>query len=247
MVLIRKEQDGIIWFEFELLAQYPRLRHGVFTRRGGAGEGAFSSLNLSFSVGDQPEVVSRNRDKVAALLQCKELIALEQVHGDEIVEAGAGTNGDGLITDRPGKALMIQHADCQAAIFYDPVRHVLGAAHAGWRGSVHNIYAKMIHCLHARYGSLPGNLRVCLSPSLCPDAAQFIQYENELPEDFWPFQVHPYYFDFWKISRCQLLKEGVLPQHIEVAEMSTYHLPELFFSYRRDRLTGRNGTTAVLL
>lgn len=154
---------------------------------------------------------------------------------------------DALVTADKGMALMIKHADCQAAIFYDPTNQAIANVHAGWRGSVSNIYAEIVHTMQQTFGSRPQELLACISPSLGPEEAEFIHYNQELPEELWDFQVKSNYFDFWAISEYQLQAAGLLPHHIEIAKISTYSNAHDYFSYRRERVTGRNGTVVALV
>ncbi|MBX9642076.1 MAG: polyphenol oxidase family protein, partial [Mycobacteriaceae bacterium] len=171
----------------------------------------------------------------------KSIAVIDEHSPEEVV------NYDGLITSTPGVTLMMRHADCQIALFYDPKNHAAANVHAGWRGSVANIYAETVQQMQQVYGSYPSDLLVCVSPSLGPDEAEFIHYRSELPEEFWAFQVRPTYFDFWSISEFQLQAAGILPHHIEVARLSTYSNPHDYFSYRRDKKTGRHATCMTLL
>lgn len=246
----RKEKAGISWLEFDLLADIPSLTHGVFLRHGGHSTGPYSSLNLGGHVGDCLKDVQQNISDVSSVLKIPQLIWSEQIHSKIIhnctLATKKGMQGDGLTTSSPGLGLMVMHADCQAAIFYDPIQGAVANVHAGWRGSVQNIYLETICQMKKDYGSNPANLLVCISPSLGPQDAQFINYENELPEEFWEFQVAPTYFDFWAISHHQLIQGGILPHHIEMAGISTYAHPADYFSYRRQRITGRNGTLVAI-
>ena len=141
---------------------------------------------------------------------------------------------------------MIKHADCQAAIFYDPVHHAVSCVHAGWRGNVQNIYAHAIAFMAGKFHSQPADILVCISPSLGPHFSEFKNYKTEFPESFWPFQIRPNYFNLWEISRTQLQECGILPHHIEIASICTYANEQDFFSYRRDKVTGRNATVVAL-
>lgn len=250
-MMIRKEKEGIEWLEFELLAQFPKLQAAIFSRKGGVSQGPFDSLNVSAEHGDQLDAVHENRKRVHKILKEKTIIFSQQVHGKEVIEV---TNKnlhrklicDGLMTQKFGLALMTMHADCQAAIFYDPENHALATAHCGWRGSQQNIYRNVVLGMKTYFGTKPSNLHVCVGPSLGPFKGEFVNYKTELPEKFWDFQVSPNYFDFWEISRHQLKESGILSHHIQVAGICTYLEPQDFFSYRRDKLTGRNGTAAFL-
>src|SRR5262249_11397000 len=96
------------------------------------------------------------------------------------------------------------------------------------------------------FGSRPEDLLVGISPSLGPHSAEFKNYRTEFPQELWGFQVRPEYFDLWALARHQCEECGILPQHIEIAEICTYANPEDYFSYRRDGVTGRNATVAAL-
>jgi copper oxidase (laccase) domain-containing protein len=96
------------------------------------------------------------------------------------------------------------------------------------------------------YLSDPKDLLVCISPSLGPESAEFIHYKTELPESFWQFRQKDNFFDFWNISKWQLTEAGILPHHIQMAEMDTYLLGDQFFSYRRDKTTARQATFSML-
>lgn len=243
--MIRKKRGAVEWLEFELLADDPHIVHGVFLRHGGVSKAPFDSLNVG---GDDAEAKQSNRNILCETLCIEKLISGKQTHGIHIMEVPSENSQleescDGLITDKKDLGLLIQHADCQAAIFYDPVKRLVANVHCGWRGSVQNIYARTVK----KMGGRPENLLVCISPSLGPTAAEFKNYASELPATFFPFQVRANYFDFWAISRAQLEMAGVLPHHIQIAGMCTYSNAEDFFSYRRDKITGRNGTVVALI
>ncbi|MDF2576570.1 MAG: hypothetical protein K0S74_54 [Chlamydiales bacterium] len=247
----KKLNDTIKWLEFNLLQGIPNLKHGVFLRHGGISPIPYSGLNVGLHTGDDIKTVIYNRSLIENIVQSKLSIYLEQLHGINIIpidktNAQESLQGDGLITEQNNIALVIQHADCQAAIFYDPVNHVIANIHCGWKGNVQNIYAKTIEKMGKIYGSLPQNLLVCISPSLGPEASEFINYKREFPEYLWKYQVKPFYFDLWEASKQQLMDSGVLPEHIEIAQLCTYSDVHNFYSYRRDKVTGRHATVVML-
>jgi YfiH family protein len=245
--MLRKEREGIHWLEFELLSEFPRLKHAVLLRHGGHSEGPFGSLNFSESVGDSSHAVNANKKKVKETFHLSALFQPRQVHGHEVTQIDL-TNidlaimCDGAITSCPSLSLMVTHADCQAAIFYDPINHAAAAIHAGWRGQVQNIYQNAVAKLKQCFGSKPADLHVCISPSLGPRSAEFINYQTEFPKIFWPFHIGSNHFDLWEISKWQLEKEGVLKHHIQIAEIDTLSNPDDYFSYRRKKISGRHGT-----
>ncbi|MBN9378555.1 MAG: hypothetical protein BGO14_08655 [Chlamydiales bacterium 38-26] len=251
--MIRKEQDGIVWLEFELLSHFKNLQHGVVLRHGGYSHGPYGSLNLGYNIQNpqENERVKLNRDKIKKTFHLELLIDCNLEHRDKIINVSPQNisvrpTGDALFTIHPHLALFITHADCQAAIFYDPIQKALANVHAGWRGNVHNIYRSTVEFMKNKYGSRVDNIHVCISPSLGPHDAEFLNYQNELPPSFWEYQIKPYYFDLWGISKDQLLQAGILEHHIQIAGISTLSNPEDYFSYRREKVSGRHGTFAVM-
>ena len=250
--MLRRKAGTIEWLEFELFQEFPAIKHGFFLRHGGVSTGAFSSLNAGSSSGDDEENMAKNRELIRQALQIETLVICEQPHKDQVaflpsekMELG---RCDGMITKRAQEGLLIRHADCQAALFYDPATSTIANVHAGWRGNVKNIYAATVEKMVRDAGSKTKDIRVCISPSLGPDRAEFTNYRTELPESFWPFQTRPTYFNLWEIGRRQLLDAGILAHHIQFAEICTYDNPVDCFSFRRDkRVTGGHGSVIALL
>jgi YfiH family protein len=224
--MIQKHKNGVSWLEFELIAD-AKLKHGVF----------LSPLN------------SRQSDHAKSILDIPALVSGRQCHGKDvgiITHENDNPVCDALVTQLPHIGLTIRHADCQAGILYDPINHAVANVHSGWRGSVQNIYSGTISYMRRCFGSDPKNILVAISPSLGPENAEFIHYRQELPEYFWEFQTKPNYFDFWAISRWQLISSGIASHHIQIAEIDTYSDHERFFSYRRNRTEERNCTIVAL-
>jgi polyphenol oxidase len=248
--MIRKKAGNVEWLEFELFADHPGLIHGIFLRHGGVSEGPFSSLNAGGRAGDDPQKTEMNRAQMKKALNIQHFVSGCQVHGDEVVWVKQSDQElgdcDGLITQTQNLALMIKHADCQAAIFYDPIHHALGNVHCGWRGNVKNIYRNTVKKMGEIFGSRPEDLLVGISPSLGPNHSEFKNYKTEFPEEFWRFQVRPEYFDLWAIAKFQLESCGILPHHIQIAEICTFANDRDCFSYRRDKPTGNHATLAAL-
>jgi YfiH family protein len=244
----RRTNGEVEWLTFDVFEEFPHLVHGVFLRHGGVSQGEFGSLNFSSSRGDCQKNVDENRKRALKALHIDRWCDLDQEHGKKIIPANHPLNerGDALITNRPHLGLMVLHADCQAALFYDPIENAIALTHCGWRGNVQNIYRETIQSMKHFYGSQPQNILVGISPSLGPQASEFIHYQQELPLHFYPFQYKPTYFDLWAISKWQLDACGILPHHIEIAEMCTYSNPQDFFSYRRAHESGRHATLASL-
>ncbi|OQX20559.1 MAG: copper oxidase [Desulfobulbaceae bacterium A2] len=220
----------------------------MFTRHGGVSSFPYNTLNLSYGVGDDQQAVAHNRSLLKHTLGITRLVSARQVHGTgvRVITAAAAedievADCDALITALPGVGLMIQQADCQGILLHDPGRRVVAAIHAGWRGSVANIIAETIAVLSGRFQSDPHDLRAIVSPSLGPCCAEFVNHRQELPPSFSPCQVRPNHFDFWRLSREQLVAAGLTSQRIEATEQCT-RCGKDFFSYRRARQQGRAET-----
>ncbi|MDZ7640447.1 MAG: polyphenol oxidase family protein [Desulfurivibrio sp.] len=223
--------------------------HGCWNRRGGVSPPPWDSLNVSYGVGDTQERVAANRQRLLAAHDLSSLVAARQVHGREVYvcqQPPASTvlevaGYDALVTACPGVGLLVQQADCQAVLLFDPRRRVAANIHVGWRGSVVNIIAATIEVLQAEFACRPAELLAAISPSLGPCCAEFVNWQQELPEAFADFRVAANHFDFWAISRYQLQTAGVSVDNIRTAAVCT-RCQDAFFSYRRDGQCGRQGT-----
>ncbi len=234
-----------------------RCTYAFFDRHGGEGRAPYASRNISFAVGDDDGVVRKNRDLVRRSLGLERLVSARQVHGDGIYCSAGESSGrdeiegvDALMTGQVGVGLMIQQADCQAVLLYDPVRPAVAAIHCGWRGSVIGIIGKTIEAMRECFGSNPADLQAVVSPSLGPCCAEFVNHEKELPKEFRMFQVGERHFDFWRITGWQLRESGLKDAAVSVAGICTACSPD-YFSYRRacrttNGITGRNCSVIAL-
>ncbi len=242
-----------------LSGKKPVMSHAFYTRHGGKSATPFATNNMSFGVGDREENVLMNRDAIKKRLGVDILLSAHQVHGDTIfldldgsIHQDTEIEGcDALITDREGVGLMIQQADCQAVLLYDPITQSIAAVHCGWRGSVVGIIGKTIATMERSLGVQPENLVVAVSPSLGPCCGEFVNYRQELPESFHAFEIGEKYFDFWQITRWQLEQAGVQKKAIFVAGVCTSCSTD-YFSYRRacresNGVTGRNCSVITLV
>lgn len=234
-----------------------RCNYAMTSRLGGSGKGNFASNNMSFGVGDQRSVVLANRQQLKTQLNLHTLLSAHQVHGtgvfclkDQLHEDLEVDGYDALVTDRKGVGLMIQQADCQAVLLFDPRQKAIAAVHCGWRGSVQNILAETVAVMVDEYGTRPAELLGAISPSLGPCCAEFVNYKDELPKDFVRFMVRRDYFDFWQISKNQLGSAGVNSENVEVIRNCTC-CSKNYFSYRKacretGGITGRNSSILYL-
>lgn len=252
---------------FSCFSDIPHLVHGVFFRRGGVSRPPFDSLNVGFSTGDDPAAVSENRNRILSWLRMPRAVFLHQVHGSEVLvlprdetidpdrfwapghpATGTALTADAVVTDQTGLALVIQVADCQAVMLADPHKHVIANVHSGWRGSVANIIGRCVDIMIGRFGCDPQQILAGISPSLGPCCAEFIHYKQEIPQNLWQYK-HPEkaVFDFWALSVDQLLAKGLILDHISGMNLCTRCRPDLFFSFRKEKTTGRFACAIGLL
>lgn len=230
------EQEGLRFLSFELLDE-AGLCNAV----------TLSPLNMAFEKAPDQEEVLRNFKTVQQHFGLTDLAYTRQRHGDQITEIRKRTpipTGDALMTEESSLGLLLSHADCQIACFYDPIKKVIASAHAGWRGNVKQLYTKTISALRQRYGSFPANLLAAVSPSLGPAHSEFVNWQAEWPEALWRYRLGTY-FDLWQMAEDELLEAGLLPHHIQIARLCTYSDPDKFFSYRRAVHQGLQGATPV--
>jgi hypothetical protein len=249
--VILRTENGAAYCQFEHLAAFPEIQHGIFLREPGCSEPPFHGLNVSLCVGDDPQRVARNRQRVARCMQAEKLVFARQVHGASVVvidgrapsgaaapEAGAPV-GDALVSDLPGEFLVITVADCQALLIYDPRRRVVANVHSGWRGSVAGLAGRTLALMVERFGCDPRDAHVGVGPSLGPCCAEFTNYRQEIPAELWGYRRDSVRFDFWAMSRDQLIRAGVPADQIAVSGLCTKCLADRFFSYRAAKTTGR--------
>ena len=248
--MIKNNFKGLTYYTFEKLIPFPGIKHGVFTRDGGVSDGACAGLNLGIVPNDSRTNVLENRDRVLKALDGKYFVSTNQTHGTEVFvsngEIQDNTEADAIITDKKGATLLIKTADCQAVILYDHAKNVIGNVHSGWRGSISNIIGSTISKMETEYGSKPEDIVAGICPSLGPCCAEFKNYRDEIPEKYWSYEIGNNHFDFWKISFDQLKVSGVLEKNIEIGNICTKCNPNLFYSYRKERDTGRFGTVIML-
>ncbi len=241
-------QNGLAFYQFPHLSGFPEIHHGVFTRKGGDSGGPFAELNTALSVGDDAGAVARNRAKVKAASGGGRLQFARQVHGVDVVAFSKDGNGaapgeilagDAMITDIPGLNLIIQVADCQAVLLYDPVRRAVANIHSGWRSSVANIIGETVGAMATCFGSDPADVLAGVGPSLGPCCGEFVNYREEIPEPLWAYRIGDHHFDFWAVSRDQLKASGVCESNIHISGLCTRCRTDRFFSYRGEGRTGR--------
>lgn len=221
------------------------LRHGFFTRKGGASSGVFSGLNCGTGSSDQTEIVQINRARVASAMEVAQdhLIGVHQVHSPDVFTVTGTLNGekpkaDAMVTATPGLALSVLTADCQPVLFADPDAGVIGAAHAGWRGALDGVLDHTIDSMEA-LGASRANIRAVIGPSISQRAYEvgpefFETFLAEDPENgrfFVGGEGDRLHFDLPAFGLHRLRRAGV--GSAEWTRHCTYNDPDRFYSFRR--------------
>ena len=221
------------------------LRHGFFTRKGGASSGLFAGLNCGRGSSDQKEVVAINRARVAAAmgLPPERLATVKQTHSDRVVtltgtedlDAVARLEADAIVTAVPGLAIAVLTADCQPVLFADAGSGVVGAAHAGWRGALDGILQATVAAMRdAGARDIRAVIGPCISQRAYEVSEDFMDrflIEDERYSRF--FSGGPNgrpMFDLPGFGLATLRELGVEAEWIGHC---TYSDPARFFSYRR--------------
>ncbi|MCL2124241.1 MAG: polyphenol oxidase family protein [Desulfovibrionaceae bacterium] len=247
---------GLNFIRFQFPA-VPAVECAFQIRTGGASKGPYAQGNVSLLVGDAPEAAAANRAALAAELGLESVAELKQVHGDRLffepgeearlrADTAPSTEGDGLAASRPGLGLLIKTADCQPLFFAHASGRAVAALHVGWRGNRANFPASGLRAFCARYTCVPDEVLAVRGPSLGPAAAEFVHFDREWGEAYAPwFDVRRRTMDLWRLTRSQLEEAGMAPDRIFSLDLCTASLPQ-FFSYRRDKITGRQANLVWL-
>lgn len=221
------------------------IRHGFFTRRGGASSGVFSGLNCGAGSADQSDAVALNRARVADAMGVSQtaLSSLFQHHSADVVvlDAPLGGNrpkGDAMVTATPGIALGILTADCQPVLFADAEAGVIGAAHAGWKGAIGGVLEATLDAMEG-LGAHRDNITAIIGPSISQRAYEvgpefldmFLDADPENSRFFATGQDDRVQFDLPSYGLHRLRSAGV--GQAEWTRHCTYSDPERFYSYRR--------------
>lgn len=219
-----------------------RVRALVTTRAGGVSSGEFSSLNLSARVGDDPQRVARNRAILRACLPA-EPAWVRQVHGTVVIETARATpeaEADGLVTRAAGTVCAVLTADCLPVLLADRAGRTVGIAHAGWRGLAAGIIGNVVRAMDVPAADLIAYVGPGIGPQ-CYEVGEdvhqaFVGREPDAAGAFVSRQNGKYLADLHMLARLRLSAAGV--DEVHGASVCTVS-DERFFSFRRNRVTGR--------
>lgn len=263
-------RKGIEFLQFK---SFPKenLFHFTTTIKGGVSEDNYATFNLGRYSGDDIEHITENRQRLADMLNIDEenIYVPYQTHGDKILiidekllsqtdlEKSKLLNGiDALITDQKNICIGITTADCVPVLLFDPIKNILAAIHAGWKGTVQYIAAKTAYRMVNDFHCKPEDIVAGIAPSISPEYFEvgdevfdaFAQAGFDMDEiSFRNADTGKYHIDLWEANRVQLVESGILINNIKLSNLCTYRESELFFSARRQTIhSGRMITGGIL-
>lgn len=265
------EEGRIPFIVYGCYQKYEELVHGFSTRFGGVSKGHLSSMNLSFSRGDNPESVMENHRRLGKAIgyDYKRLVFSDQVHNTVIravteEDAGRGivnqdtfSGVDGLITNCRNLPLITFYADCVPLFAYDPKVHAIGLAHSGWRGTVDKIGIRLIEAMRDVYGSDARDVICAIGPSICRDcyevSADVIEmFERAFSKEqceslYYKKENGKYQLDLHQACFYNFLDAGVLQENIAKPDLCTCCNNQILFSHRASKgMRGNLGAVMML-
>lgn len=263
-------EDGttVPLLSYPLLTETGIVKHCFTTRMGGVSKGIFSSMNLSFTRGDEKEDVMENYKRLAEALgvSLENFVFTDQTHTTNVLQvtekdAGKGIlrerdyqDVDGLITNVKGLVLSTFFADCVPLYFVDPVHEAIGMSHSGWRGTVRRMGKATIEAMEQAFGTKPSDLICAIGPSICQDCYEVSEDVAEEFKSAFPGYEREillekgngkYQLDLWKANEIVLEDAGVEKEHIAVTNLCTCCNPKLLFSHRASH--GKRGNLGGFL
>ncbi|MBQ8946847.1 MAG: peptidoglycan editing factor PgeF [Lachnospiraceae bacterium] len=263
--------DGQVkYLSFKSLDDLGCVRNYFTTRTGGVSTGYHSSMNLSFTNGDDPENIYRNFDIISEVVgvACDHMVRTHQTHTTNVMrvtEEHVFDDGrlhdqewsdvDGLMTDVPGIALVTFYADCVPLYFVDPVRRTIALSHSGWRGTAAGMAKVTVEGMCREFGTDPSDIYAAIGPSICKDHYEVSEvvadaFRRAFPDSY-PGMLEngkepgKYQLDLCEANRQYMIQAGIPGDHIEVSGMCTFSERELFFSHRAS--DGKRGNMAAFL
>ena len=264
-----KENKGVVWLSYPAFEKFPDIVQAFSTRLGGVSQGIYSSMNLSFTRGDDDAAVHENYRRFAAAVgfEAEDIVTSDQTHtanvrviteedrGNGITKPRQYTDVDGMITNVPGLVLATFYADCVPLYFVDPVHHAIGLSHSGWRGTVAKIGAVTVERMHEEYGSDPGDIYSAIGPSICQDCYEVSEdviqeFRTAFGRKDWDVLFYrkengKYQLNLWEANRIIMQEAGIREEHISMPGICTCCNPEFLFSHRASH--GKRGNLGAFL
>ena len=250
----RINNQGVVYFRSGNIA----TPHGFSTRLGGVSKQPhLAEMNLGKTLGDEPEAVEENYRRMATAIGfCHgSVVFTNQIHSADVLTVGSGDIGktydcDGFVTGEAGVTLAVRTADCVPILLYDPEAQVIGAVHAGWRGTAAGIQKNAVRRM-CDLGSRPCDIRVAIGACIhkcCYKVGEdfrntlYDMLGHELTDRHVSAEL---YADLVGLNVDMLCEAGVHPDNITASSDCTCCQPELYFSHRASK--GKRGVMSAFI
>lgn len=256
----RVSKDGLEYYRHE---KWDTLKHGIFTRHGGVSQSYWASLNVGGTNGDDDEAVRINHQRMYNVLDVNGNRACTtwMIHGVETIIANDPPEGrrwlakaDGILTNKPDTPLVMRYADCTPLMVYDPTKQVIGLGHAGWRGTVNGMGARMVKTMYDTYDCQPEDIEVVIGAAISQENYQVGEEVVVAVNQYFGDDAEliardvtdgTAYLDLWKANQLDFERHGVTK--VEVMGICTFDNTNDFFSHRAEKgKTGRFGVVISL-
>ena len=242
--------NGVVYYKSDFIS----LPHGFATREGGVSDcEQTKNMNFAFGRGDRDETVIKNFEIFTSAIGAdpKRGVMLGQVHSANVLtvtesEFGLGVYKktdltlDGYVSNTPGALLTVRVADCVPVLFADEAAGVIGAVHAGWRGSARKIVSECVDRM-VSLGAKKANIKAAIGPSICAEC--FVVGDDFMTEceerlgktlldKFTYSKDGRWHADLKLLNKLILLENSVIEANIDVTTLCTYCNPDEFFSHR---------------
>lgn len=264
-----KNNKGVTFLTYPAFEDMDWLVHGFSTRLGGVSQGIYSSMNLSFTRGDEESCVRENYRRISQAMgfDMNSIVTSDQTHTNNVrkiteKDRGKGivvprdyTDTDGMITNVRGLVLATFYADCVPLYFADPVHYAVGLSHSGWRGTVRKIGAVTIKKMAEEYGSDPKDIKAAIGPSICQECYEVSEdvieeFKESFDRKHWEKLFYKkdngkYQLNLWMANRSILVEAGIPEANISMPNICTCCNPEFLFSHRASH--GKRGNLGAFL
>ncbi len=268
-VLKRNESRGVEYLTFPSLEKTGIVSHLFSTRIGGASDGIYASMNLSYARGDRKEAVDENFRRIAEIMGrgIQDFVLSDQTHTTNVRKATEEDRGkgivyqkdycgvDGLITNEKHIVLATFYADCVPLFLVDKKHRAIGLSHSGWKGTAGRMGEHTLLAMREAYGTNPEDVEIGIGPSICKDCYEVGEDVAEAFAAGFPDKVRKdilfakgggkYHLDLWKANEYIFRMAGVPTEQISVTDICTCCNPNYLFSHRASQ--GKRGNLGAFL
>lgn len=260
-------KGDLVYITFPRLEACGAVRHVFSTRLGGVSEGQYSTLNTSFSSGDDFENVEENYRRLCSAegIDVSHLVLSRQTHTNNVrvvtkSDCGTGytkpsfSDVDGLLTNESGVALVTQYADCTPLLFCDPVKRVCATSHAGWRGTVSQIGKVTVDKMVNEFGCRREDIIAAIGPCICQDCYEvdtpvfnaFVDNGIDITDVFREGRDENHFMlNLVNANKNILISAGIREDNIDISDICTCCNADELHSHRATG--GKRGNLAAII